>query len=52
MPRLAVPAGSEVLVGVMDLKPGATGLLESDGKRFLFAVEAWDAKDKIAEGRA
>jgi len=23
MPRLAVPAGSEVLVGVMDLSPGA-----------------------------
>jgi predicted thioesterase len=26
-------------------------LLESDGKRFLFAVEAWDDKEKIAEGR-
>jgi predicted thioesterase len=26
-------------------------LLETDGRRFLFAVEAWDAKDKIAEGR-
>jgi fluoroacetyl-CoA thioesterase len=26
-------------------------LLETDGKRFLFAVEAWDEKDKIAEGR-
>jgi predicted thioesterase len=26
-------------------------LLEVDGKRFLFRVEAWDAKDKIAEGR-
>jgi len=26
-------------------------LLESDGRRFLFAVEAWDAKDRIAEGR-
>ena len=25
--------------------------LESDGKRHLFAVEAWDEKDKIAEGR-
>jgi len=51
MPRLAVPAGSEVLVGVMDLKPGAM-LVETDGKRFLFAVEAWDAKDEIVEGRA
>ena len=26
-------------------------LLETDGKRFLFAVEAWDEKEKIAEGR-
>lgn len=26
-------------------------LLESDGKRYLFAVEAWDDKEKIAEGR-
>ena len=26
-------------------------LLETDGKRFLFAVEAWDEQDKIAEGR-
>jgi fluoroacetyl-CoA thioesterase len=26
-------------------------LLESDGRRFLFAVEAWDERDKIAEGR-
>jgi len=35
----------------MDLKPGAM-LVETDGKRFLFAVEAWDAKDEIVEGRA
>ncbi|MGH7345151.1 MAG: thioesterase family protein [Candidatus Rokuibacteriota bacterium] len=26
-------------------------LLESDGTRFLFSVEAWDDKEKIAEGR-
>src|SRR5690349_13348438 len=26
-------------------------LLETDGRRFLFSVEAWDEKDKIAEGR-
>src|SRR5215470_8472930 len=26
-------------------------LLESDGKRFLFSIEAWDDKEKIAEGR-
>ena len=26
-------------------------LLEKDGRRYLFQVEAWDAKDKIAEGR-
>ena len=26
-------------------------LLETDGRRFLFSVDAWDAKDKIAEGQ-
>ena len=26
-------------------------LLETDGRRFLFSVDAWDARDKIAEGR-
>jgi predicted thioesterase len=26
-------------------------LLETDGRRFLFAVEAWDDRDKVAEGR-
>ena len=26
-------------------------LLETDGKRFLFAVEAWNEVEKIAEGR-
>jgi fluoroacetyl-CoA thioesterase len=26
-------------------------LLETDGRRYLFQVEAWDARDKIAEGR-
>ncbi len=26
-------------------------LLETDGRRYLFAVEAWDDTDKIAEGR-
>ena len=39
----ATPAG-------MKVRARAT-LLETDGKRFLFAVEAWDEKDKIAEGR-
>jgi predicted thioesterase len=34
----------------MTVRATAT-LLESDGKRYLFAVEAWDEKDKIAEGR-
>src|SRR2546422_10079134 len=34
----------------MNVRAKAT-LLETDGKRFLFAVEAWDEKDKIAEGR-
>ncbi|HEY7366477.1 MAG TPA: thioesterase family protein [Methylomirabilota bacterium] len=26
-------------------------LLQADGRRYLFAVEAWDDKEKIAEGR-
>lgn len=26
-------------------------LLETDGRRFLFTVEAWDERDKVAEGR-
>jgi len=26
-------------------------LLETDGRRFLFAVEAWDDRDKVADGR-
>jgi predicted thioesterase len=26
-------------------------LLETDGRRYLFQVEAWDAREKIAEGR-
>ena len=26
-------------------------LLETDGRRYLFQVEAWDTKEKIAEGR-
>ena len=34
----------------MKVRAKAT-LLETDGKRFLFAVEAWDEKEKIAEGR-
>ena len=34
----------------MKVRAQAT-LLETDGKRFLFAVEAWDEKEKIAEGR-
>jgi fluoroacetyl-CoA thioesterase len=34
----------------MKVRAKAT-LLESDGKRFLFSVEAWDEKEEIAEGR-
>jgi predicted thioesterase len=26
-------------------------LLETDGRRYLFAVEAWDDREKVAEGR-
>ena len=34
----------------MKVRARAT-LLEADGKRYLFTVEAWDEKEKIAEGR-
>jgi fluoroacetyl-CoA thioesterase len=34
----------------MTVRAKAT-LLETDGRRYLFAVEAWDAREKIAEGR-
>lgn len=34
----------------MTVRARAT-LLESDGRRFLFQVEAWDDADKVAEGR-
>jgi predicted thioesterase len=34
----------------MTVRAKAT-LLEGDGRRFLFQVEAWDDKDKVAEGR-
>ena len=26
-------------------------LLQADGRRFLFSVEAWDDREKIAEGK-
>src|SRR6266403_5329186 len=34
----------------MTVRARAT-LLETDGRRYLFAVEAWDDKEKVAEGR-
>jgi predicted thioesterase len=34
----------------MTVRARAT-LLEADGKRFLFQVEAWDDRDRVAEGR-
>jgi len=34
----------------MTVRARAT-LLEADGRRFLFAVTAWDDKEKVAEGR-
>lgn len=34
----------------MKVRAKAT-LLETDGRRYLFGVEAWDEKEKIAEGR-
>jgi predicted thioesterase len=34
----------------MTVRAEAT-LLETDGRRFLFAVEAWDDREKVGEGR-
>ena len=34
----------------MKVRAKAT-LLETDGRRYLFAVEAWDQRERIAEGR-
>jgi fluoroacetyl-CoA thioesterase len=34
----------------MQVRAKAT-LLESDGKRFVFSVEVWDEKDKVAEAK-
>jgi predicted thioesterase len=34
----------------MSVRAKAT-LLETDGRRYLFSAEAWDARDKIAEAR-
>ena len=55
------PGASTVgtLVEMRHLAPTPVGLtvraratlLESDGRRFLFAVEAWDDREKVAEGR-
>lgn len=39
----ATPAG-------MQVRAKAT-LLETDGRRYVFSVEVWDAKEKIAESR-
>jgi predicted thioesterase len=39
----ATPAG-------MQVRAKAT-LVETDGRRFLFSVDVWDAKEKVAEGR-
>jgi fluoroacetyl-CoA thioesterase len=57
-----LPAGASTVGTMVEMKHlaatpvGMTArakatLLETDGKRFLFSVEAWDEKDKIAEGR-
>jgi predicted thioesterase len=57
-----LPAGAATVGTAVDLKHlGATPLgmqvrakatlLETDGKRFVFSVEVWDEKDKVAESR-
>jgi fluoroacetyl-CoA thioesterase len=60
MPTL--PAGASTvgtMIEMRHLAPTPVGmavraratLLETDGRRYLFRVEAWDADEKIAEGR-
>jgi predicted thioesterase len=57
LPAGATSVGTRVEIRHLAATPigmtvhGRATLLESDGRCFLFAVEAWDAKDKIAEGR-
>jgi fluoroacetyl-CoA thioesterase len=34
----------------MTVRARAT-LLDTDGRRYLFSVEAWDDQDRLAEGR-
>jgi fluoroacetyl-CoA thioesterase len=57
-----LPAGASTVGTVVEMKHLAATpegmkvrakatLVETDGRRFLFTVEAWDEKDKIAEGR-
>ncbi len=59
-PHLPTGAGTVgTIVEIRHLAPTPVGmqvrakatLLETDGRRFLFAVEAWDAREKVAEGR-
>ncbi|HXG15323.1 MAG TPA: thioesterase family protein [Calidithermus sp.] len=59
-PHLPSGAGTVgTLVEMRHLAPTPVGLtvrararlLEGDGRRFLFAVEAWDDREKVAEGR-
>lgn len=57
-----LPAGASTVGTMIDMRHLAATpvgmavrakatLLETDGRRFLFQVEAWDAREKIAEGR-
>lgn len=57
-----LPAGAATVGTVVELKHlGATPLgmqvrakatlLETDGRRYVFSVEVWDAKEKVAESR-
>ena len=62
MLRPHLPAGASTVGTMVDLRHLAATpvgmtvraratLLDTDGRRYLFSVEAWDDKDKIAEGR-
>jgi predicted thioesterase len=59
-PHLPPGAGTVgTMVEMRHLAPTPVGLtvrararlLEGDGRRFLFAVEAWDDREQVAEGR-
>ena len=51
LPPGAGSVGTMVEMKHLAATPVGMTVLETDGKRFLFGVEAWDDAEKVAEGR-